>query len=85
MGDPGFESRKRQEIFVFSETCRPSMGSTLPPIQFETDPFPEENQSGREDDHSTPNSNPRLRISGPTPLFPYTLQLRYYITCKQTI
>jgi len=33
LDDPGLESRQRQKILLFSQTFRPAMGPTQPPIQ----------------------------------------------------
>jgi hypothetical protein len=74
MGDPGFESRKGQEIFVFSKTSRPALGPTLP-FNGKLAPFLGVKQSGREVDHLTPptaevkndwsyNSTPPTRFHG---------------------
>jgi hypothetical protein len=32
-GRPGFDSWQGQEIFIFSTTARPALGSTQPPLQ----------------------------------------------------
>jgi len=34
LGDTGFESRRRHEIYLFSKTTRPPLGPTQPPIQW---------------------------------------------------
>ena len=38
-GQPGIESRKGQEIFLFSKMFRPTLYPTKPPIPWTLDPF----------------------------------------------
>jgi hypothetical protein len=33
-GRPGFDSRQRQDIFLYSTASRPSLGPTQPPIEW---------------------------------------------------
>jgi hypothetical protein len=50
--ESGFDSSKRQEIFVFSLTSRPALGLIQPPIQV----IPGAMWPRREADHSPPSS-----------------------------
>jgi hypothetical protein len=55
-GRPGFDSRRRQEIFLFSAS-RPALGPTQPPIEWVLGALPSVvNQPGLEVDHSPPSS-----------------------------
>jgi len=52
-----FESRQEKEIYIFSETSRPALGLTHPPIQWTTRALPPELQwRGREFNRSPPPS-----------------------------
>jgi hypothetical protein len=54
---PGFDSRQGQAIFVYTTTSRPTLGSTLSPIQRVPGALSTEiRRSEREAEHSLPTS-----------------------------
>ena len=56
MHDPGFESRRRQEIFHLSKSSRMALGPGKSPTQWiHTVSFPEERRPVREADHPPPS------------------------------
>jgi hypothetical protein len=60
--DPGFQSRRGQEGFLFSKASRPAMEPTQPPVQWIMGVFPGVMRPGH-------HLVPRLRKSGAVPLF----------------
>jgi hypothetical protein len=55
--DPLFESRRGKEFYIFSDTSRPVLGLTHPPIQWATRALPPKLQwQGREFNRSLPPS-----------------------------
>jgi hypothetical protein len=66
-GQPGFDSRQGQEIFLFITASRPVLGSTQPPIQW----VPVINRPGCEADHSPPSSA-EVKNGGVMPPLSYT-------------
>jgi hypothetical protein len=66
-GEPGFDSRHGQGIFLFFTASRPTMGPTLPPIQWVPSAISRMvTRPGSEADHSSP-SNDEVKGGGAIP------------------
>jgi hypothetical protein len=71
-GRPGFDSRHRQDIFLYSRASRPVLGSVSPPIQWEPETLStRDKQLGREADHSL-SSSAEIKNGGAIPSLPQT-------------
>ena len=68
MDDPGFETRQGQEIFIFYESSRPTLGSTKLLVQCIPGFFP--GGKAAETWNWPLHLAPRLRMSGVIPLLP---------------
>jgi hypothetical protein len=73
---PGFDSRQRQELFLYSTESKPALGPTEPPIQWVPGTIsPEVKRPGREADHSPPSST-QVKNGEAIPALPYTSSWR---------
>jgi hypothetical protein len=71
-GQPGFDCRQGQGIFLYSTAARPALEPTQPPIQWVSGALsPGVKRPGREVDHSPP-SGAEVKTGGPIPPLPYT-------------
>jgi hypothetical protein len=71
-GRPGFDSRKGQEIFLYSTSSRPALGPAQPPTQWVPGALSlGVKQQGRATDHSPP-INAEIKNGSTVPPLPHT-------------
>jgi len=56
LDDSGFQSRRWQDIFLFSKFFGPALGPIQPPVRWYRGSYPEVKRSGRDVDQSHPSS-----------------------------